>query len=79
MSRRAAGTLWEDRAAGHLCDHGLEPVARNFHSRFGEIDLIIGTHALIQDLVDFKDLGLVVIDEQHRFGVAVRMKLAART
>ncbi|MEL6949934.1 MAG: YraN family protein [Pseudomonadota bacterium] len=41
MSRRAAGTLWEDRAASHLCDHGLEPVARNFHSRFGEIDLIM--------------------------------------
>ncbi|MEL6447651.1 MAG: YraN family protein [Pseudomonadota bacterium] len=41
MSRRAAGTLWEDRAASHLCDHGLEPVARNFHSRFGEIDLVM--------------------------------------
>ena len=41
MGRRAAGTLWEDRAERHLCDHGLEPVARNFHSRFGEIDLIM--------------------------------------
>ncbi|MEO1594849.1 MAG: YraN family protein [Pseudomonadota bacterium] len=41
MGRRAAGALWEARAASHLCDHGLEPVARNFHSRFGEIDLIM--------------------------------------
>lgn len=41
----------------------------------GEIDLIIGTHALITDDVDFADLGLVVTDEQHRFGVAQRAKL----
>ncbi|MEO0346138.1 MAG: YraN family protein [Pseudomonadota bacterium] len=41
MGRRAAGTLWEERAASHLCDHGLVPIARNFHSRFGEIDLIM--------------------------------------
>ncbi len=42
----------------------------------GEIDLVIGTHALIEDPVRFHDLGLVVIDEQHRFGVAQRLKLA---
>jgi ATP-dependent DNA helicase RecG len=41
----------------------------------GEIDLIIGTHALIQDGVIFKKLGLVTIDEQHKFGVAQRLKL----
>jgi ATP-dependent DNA helicase RecG len=41
----------------------------------GEINLLIGTHALIEDKVKFKNLGLVVIDEQHRFGVAQRSKL----
>lgn len=38
----------------------------------GEIDLIMGTHALIEDEVQFKNLGLVIIDEQHRFGVEQR-------
>ncbi|CAN5396723.1 ATP-dependent DNA helicase RecG [soil metagenome] len=38
----------------------------------GEIDLVIGTHAIIQDVVKFSKLGLVVIDEQHRFGVLQR-------
>ncbi len=41
----------------------------------GEIQILIGTHALIEDVVVFKNLGLVVIDEQHRFGVAQRAKL----
>jgi len=41
----------------------------------GEIDFLIGTHALIEDIVQFKNLGFVVIDEQHRFGVAQRAKL----
>lgn len=41
----------------------------------GEIDLLIGTHALLEDTVQFKSLGLVVIDEQHRFGVAQRAKM----
>jgi ATP-dependent DNA helicase RecG len=43
--------------------------------REGEIDIIIGTHALIQKGVDFHRLGLVVVDEQHRFGVAQRSAL----
>ena len=41
----------------------------------GKIDLLIGTHALLEDKVKFSNLGLVVIDEQHRFGVAQRAKL----
>ncbi len=43
----------------------------------GEIDLIIGTHAIIQDAVKFAKLGLAVIDEQHRFGVMQRAQLRA--
>lgn len=44
----------------------------------GEIDLVIGTHAIIQKDVSFKKLGLVITDEQHRFGVSQRMRLAAK-
>ena len=44
----------------------------------GEINILIGTHALIEEVVQFKNLGLVVIDEQHRFGVAQRAKLRAK-
>ena len=41
----------------------------------GKINILIGTHALLEDVVKFKNLGLVIIDEQHRFGVAQRAKL----
>jgi len=41
----------------------------------GELQLLIGTHALIEDTVQFKNLGLVIVDEQHRFGVVQRAKL----
>lgn len=45
----------------------------------GEIKVIIGTHALISDGVDFNELGLVITDEQHRFGVAQRAKLKEKS
>ena len=44
----------------------------------GSIQMVVGTHALVQDDVDFHDLGLVVIDEQHRFGVHQRLSLASK-
>jgi len=44
----------------------------------GSIPLLVGTHAIFQESVAYRDLGLVVIDEQHRFGVAQRLALAAK-
>ena len=44
----------------------------------GQTDLVIGTHALVSDTTVFHDLGLVIADEQHRFGVAQRSKLSAK-
>jgi ATP-dependent DNA helicase RecG len=53
---------------------------RNIYAQLesGELPLLVGTHALIQDPVNFCNLGLVVIDEQHRFGVQQRGKLLAK-
>ena len=53
---------------------------REIHSQLinGELPLLVGTHALIQDPVKFKRLGLVAIDEQHRFGVEQRGRLLAK-
>ena len=44
----------------------------------GDVDVVVGTHAVIQDKVTFKKLGFVVIDEQHRFGVDQRQKLLSK-
>jgi ATP-dependent DNA helicase RecG len=44
----------------------------------GEVGCIVGTHALVQEAVEFRKLGLVVVDEQHRFGVAQRARLKAK-
>jgi len=57
---------------------GIDPKTREaFYSQIGEgkIDVVVGTHALIQEAVTFKRLGLAVIDEQHKFGVAQRAAL----
>jgi ATP-dependent DNA helicase RecG len=50
---------------------------RGLHERLesGELNILVGTHALIEDAVQFQNLGLVVIDEQHRFGVEQRARL----
>ena len=52
-------------------------VRKGIHERLenGELHILVGTHALLEDKVQFKNLGLAVIDEQHRFGVAQRSKL----
>ncbi len=44
----------------------------------GDIDILIGTHALIEDYVEFRNLGLAITDEQHRFGVRQRAKLSSK-
>ncbi len=44
----------------------------------GSIDILVGTHAIFQEAVSYRNLGLVVVDEQHRFGVAQRMMLSAK-
>lgn len=49
------------------------------HIANGDVKVVVGTHALIQDTVTFHNLGFVVIDEQHRFGVEQRQKLLAKS
>lgn len=49
------------------------------HIAKGDAQLVIGTHALIQDKVEFDNLGLVIVDEQHRFGVMQRLKLMKKS
>jgi ATP-dependent DNA helicase RecG len=60
------------RERGRTRNDVLERLAR------GEIDLLIGTHALFQEDVEFRDLALAVVDEQHRFGVHQRLALARK-
>ncbi len=45
--------------------------------RTGKVDIIVGTHKLLQDAIEYKDLGLLIIDEEHRFGVQQKEKLKA--
>ncbi|MBT5016126.1 ATP-dependent DNA helicase RecG [Candidatus Peregrinibacteria bacterium] len=58
---------------GSLPEKQKKSIARQVST--GTVDLVIGTHALIQDGIQFKNLGLAVIDEQHRFGVKQRERL----
>ncbi len=59
-------------------DRGAERGAKLAALKRGDIQILVGTHALFQKDVEFQDLRLVVIDEQHRFGVAQRMELAEK-
>jgi len=71
-----AGTL---RMALLTASRSAQEIARiKTGLRDGEIDLVVGTHALVQDDVGFHGLGLAIIDEQHRFGVRQRAALASR-
>ena len=81
-SEEEEGTLWDNgkqslmRIAlltGSTTKRQREELHRRL--RAGEIDLLIGTHALLEDEVQFANLGLCIVDEQHRFGVAQRAKL----
>ena len=67
MNLRVAILTGSSKAAERR--HALEGIAS------GEVDILIGTHALIEDRVQFANLGYVVIDEQHRFGVEQRARL----
>ena len=87
LARQHAETLHQllqplgfDRQVGLLVG-GLaagQKVTAQRHIASGDIRLLIGTHALIQEKVDMHKLGLVIIDEQHRFGVEQRKKLMAK-
>ncbi len=59
-------------------DKGAERAAKLAALAAGEIDILVGTHAVFQKDVQFQDLRLAVVDEQHRFGVAQRMELGAK-
>ncbi|HSF04259.1 MAG TPA: ATP-dependent DNA helicase RecG [Methylomirabilota bacterium] len=55
-----------------------ERAARVAEAAAGRVDCVVGTHALVQEAVEFRRLGLAVVDEQHRFGVAQRARLRAK-
>ena len=61
---------------GSVTKKQKEGILQRVHD--GEIDILIGTHALIEDNVEFKNIGLVITDEQHRFGVRQRGKLSSK-
>ncbi len=69
----------EDKIVAQKLENEILEISRQKlldKARKGEIDILIGTHALIQDKVKFKNLALCIIDEQHRFGVEQRAKLS---
>lgn len=88
LARQHAETIYkllEPLGMGHqvgLLVGGLKPAqktAAHKSIKSGDIKFIIGTHALIQEKVDMHKLGLIIIDEQHRFGVEQRKAIEAKT
>lgn len=88
LARQHAETIYKLLEPLGMSDHvgllvgGLKPAQKKAaHEKIksGEMRFIIGTHALIQEKVDMKKLGLIVIDEQHRFGVDQRKAIEAKT
>ena len=74
FTRQLAGTgICVGFLSGHLTPRQHEEMYERIASH--EVDIVIGTHALIEDKVQFAALGLVVTDEQHRFGIAQRAAL----
>jgi ATP-dependent DNA helicase RecG len=71
----AAGISWAVLTGR---DKGKDRKAIMARMASGDLSVVIGTHALFQDEVTFADLGLIVIDEQHRFGVSDRMRMVAK-
>ena len=69
-SGRRRSSAASARATANACARTLES---------GEAELVVGTHALIEDGVVFRNLGLAIVDEQHRFGVRQRAKLRAKS
>src|SRR3546814_17346225 len=65
-----------DLLTGREKGKAREAVLRELAS--GEIDILVGTHAIFQAGVEYRGLGLAVVDEQHRFGVAQRLMLAQK-
>ena len=79
--RRSSG-CWPRRDSRWRCSRARVPAASRKALRgqlaAGHIDMVVGTHAIVQDDVAFKSLGLAVVDEQHRFGVLQRATLRAK-
>ncbi|RME59706.1 ATP-dependent DNA helicase RecG [Candidatus Parcubacteria bacterium] len=71
LTRSSAEVFWEENVRGDIKKPSLKAMLQK-----GEVDIIIGTHALLQKDIAFHRLALVIVDEQHRFGVAQRAALA---
>lgn len=72
----AGMNVWVELLTGNVKGKRRETILKDLVT--GDVQILIGTHAVIEDTVNFSSLGLVVIDEQHRFGVAQRAKLWAK-
>ena len=72
---------WANISVGFLSGKVKGKQRENLYQNLknGEIDVLVGTSAIIQDKVEFSKLGLVIIDEQHRFGVAQRQKILEKS